>query len=349
MSNMLEQAIVDAKALKETALKNAESTIIEKYSNEIKDAVSQLLEQEDDLGLEDFGEEGEEDLGLGLDADPTAEPTLAPGDESVVADIPSAFGPEAGGEQMIELNLDDIIALETDAPSEPVEREELADSIGIPELEGEESAQLAGELPAKRDDSEVDLDESELVEMFKEMLTIDVPTEEVDEAKAKDELEEEENDNKYPLAFKDGTDAADRKIEELKNTVQELTEKLTKEQVRNKEVKKVLLRAKNKLEEVNLSNACLYYTNCVMRDSSLNERQKNVFSETISKIQTVDEAKVVYETLLKTMATKTTKSSPKSLSEAVAKRSSTVISSRRREQAFEADPTKARWAKLAGL
>ena len=32
MSNMLEQAIVDAKALKETALKDAEATILEKYS-----------------------------------------------------------------------------------------------------------------------------------------------------------------------------------------------------------------------------------------------------------------------------------------------------------------------------
>ena len=36
MSSMLEQAIVDARALKEAAIKNAEATIIEKYSQEIK-------------------------------------------------------------------------------------------------------------------------------------------------------------------------------------------------------------------------------------------------------------------------------------------------------------------------
>ena len=35
MSSMLEQAIVDAKALKEAAIKNAESTIIEKYAQEM--------------------------------------------------------------------------------------------------------------------------------------------------------------------------------------------------------------------------------------------------------------------------------------------------------------------------
>ena len=44
MSSMLEQAIVDAKALKEAALKNAEQAVIDKYSTEIKAAVEELLE-----------------------------------------------------------------------------------------------------------------------------------------------------------------------------------------------------------------------------------------------------------------------------------------------------------------
>ena len=39
MSTLLEQAIVDAEALKEAAIKNAEAAIIEKYSSEVKDAV----------------------------------------------------------------------------------------------------------------------------------------------------------------------------------------------------------------------------------------------------------------------------------------------------------------------
>ena len=44
MSNMLEQAIVDAAALREAALKNAEQSIIEKYSPQIKEAVNKMLE-----------------------------------------------------------------------------------------------------------------------------------------------------------------------------------------------------------------------------------------------------------------------------------------------------------------
>tara|TARA_Y100000592_G_scaffold58458_1_gene91547 strand:+ start:15201 stop:16394 length:1194 start_codon:yes stop_codon:yes gene_type:complete len=43
---MLEQAIIDAAALREAALKNAEQAIIEKYAPEVKAAVAQLLESD---------------------------------------------------------------------------------------------------------------------------------------------------------------------------------------------------------------------------------------------------------------------------------------------------------------
>jgi len=47
MSKMLEQAIVDAAALREAALKNAEQSIIEKYAPQIKEAVEAMLENEE--------------------------------------------------------------------------------------------------------------------------------------------------------------------------------------------------------------------------------------------------------------------------------------------------------------
>ena len=46
MSSMLEQAIVDAAALREAALKNAEQSLIEKYAPQIKEAVDSLLEKD---------------------------------------------------------------------------------------------------------------------------------------------------------------------------------------------------------------------------------------------------------------------------------------------------------------
>ena len=46
MSSLLEQAIIDAAALKEAAIKNAETAILNKYSDDIREAVENLLEEE---------------------------------------------------------------------------------------------------------------------------------------------------------------------------------------------------------------------------------------------------------------------------------------------------------------
>lgn len=45
-SSLLQQAIIDATALKEAAIKNAENALVEKYSHEFKQTVERLLEQE---------------------------------------------------------------------------------------------------------------------------------------------------------------------------------------------------------------------------------------------------------------------------------------------------------------
>jgi len=47
MSSMLEQAIADATALREQAIKNAEQSVLDKYSKQIKEAVDQMLEVDD--------------------------------------------------------------------------------------------------------------------------------------------------------------------------------------------------------------------------------------------------------------------------------------------------------------
>ena len=58
MSDMLEQAIIDAEALKKAAAKNAETLVLEKYSNQIKEAVEQILdEQPEDVEALEVGEE----------------------------------------------------------------------------------------------------------------------------------------------------------------------------------------------------------------------------------------------------------------------------------------------------
>ena len=45
---MLEQAIADAATLREQALKNAEQSVIDRYSKQIKEAVEQMLEADEE-------------------------------------------------------------------------------------------------------------------------------------------------------------------------------------------------------------------------------------------------------------------------------------------------------------
>ena len=48
MSKLLEEAIIDAKALKEAALKSAQEAILEKYTPEVKKAIENMLLEQDD-------------------------------------------------------------------------------------------------------------------------------------------------------------------------------------------------------------------------------------------------------------------------------------------------------------
>ncbi len=324
MSTMLEQAIVDAKALREAAVKSAESAIVEKYNDEVKDAISKLLEQEDEMGM---------DLGM----EPEAEVEV---DSTAMAQVPMAHL-SSDEEDIVVVDLDDIIAAaeseEGEEEAVELDREEIADEVGL---------ELDDEAPFNRDDEEIDLDESELVDMFKEILVVDVPQIELDRAHERltqDQVEQDERAETVDTSGMDEEDAEDLVRNSEKN---EQNEALKKE---NQSLKELLGQVKNKLEEINLQNARLLYANRVLGDSSLNEQQKTKIAELVSGARSVEEAKMVYETLQKTMAG-IQKEAPQSLSEVVSKRSSVILSGNRNEDrtADAGSPTYSRWATLAG-
>ena len=323
MSTMLEQAIVDAKALREAAVKSAEAAIVEKYNDEVKDAVSKLLEQDDEM-----------DLGMGME--PGAEVEV---DSTAMEQVPMAHLSD-DDEDIVVVDLDDIIAAaeseEGDEEAVELDREEVADEVGLP---------LDDEMPANRADEELELNENELVDMFKEMLRVDIPQVELDRAEESltpDQVEQDEDPEVTETVNTDGMDKED--AEDLIRS-EEQNENLKKE---NAELKQLLGQVKEKLEEINLQNARLLYANRVLGDSSLNEQQKAKVAELVSAARSVEEAKMVYETLQKTMAG-IQNTAPQSLSEAVTKRSSVILSGNRTEErTAEKSPTYNRWATLAG-
>jgi hypothetical protein len=324
---MLEQAIVDAKTLREAALRNAETAIVEKYSGEVKEAVQKLLEQDEAADDPMFGDMG------APDAD----------DSTAMEQVPMAHLSD-NEEEIVVVDLDDIVAAaEEDTAEESEEdetftldRSEIADEVGI-DLDAEEA-------PANRDD-DLEINEEELVDIFKEMLSVDVPAIEVTHSEEEAEEDEEEETEEKEMVHTDGMTQDD--IDEYYRTMAK-NENLQQE---NKNLKKIINKFKKQLQETNLHNARLLYTNRVLSTNSLNEQQKTKIVDMVQKSRSITEAKMVYETLQKTMAGDSTKrSSSQSLSEAVTKPSSVILGHRpRNSDKSERNPTVNRWATLAGL
>jgi len=103
---------------------------------------------------------------------------------------------------------------------------------------------------------------------------------------------------------------------------------------------------KENLYEVNLSNGRLLYTNRILRNTSLNERQKTKIVEAISNAGSVAEARTIFDTLQSTVES-TPKRGPQSLGEAISRRSSVIRASR--HESTPSDPISDRMKKLAGI
>jgi len=150
-------------------------------------------------------------------------------------------------------------------------------------------------------------------------------------------------DKKVQMAPTNESHASTKKAlkehKQLNNKVKLLEEKLNKYQ-------EVFPQLKQQLEESNLQNARLHYQNRVLSSASLNERQKDRLVETISKANTVEEAKIIYETLQSAVGANATSGRPKSLNEVVTKSSSAFMP---RTEEKRVDPLAARMKALAGI
>ena len=377
MSSMLEQAIIEAEQLKKVAARNAEQVILEKYSKEIKEEMENLIEQ--DLGLDaDAG------LGLGMDAGAAAKPEVdfegAKTDNDQVPDqleyaafdgltIGETKYPKEG--DLIEINLDSLSEYELNPEAGPTTRN-LSESINIDDslLEQFINEELEEVLIDKKEDEdkeskkeshctteeELELDEEKLEEMMK----IDFrsvkegnpfgTTQERDEmnlilADLKKQCEELNMKNES-LSDKNNklvNESAEYKknFESAINTANDLDKKYASLLEKFQDLK-------GAFEESQLMNAKLVYTNKVLSDDKLNIRQKNKIAESIQGSESVDKAKIVYETLVNAVES-TSKKGPESLSEAVTRRKHPLFVKRNQEGRKPSDDFAGRMMRLAGI
>jgi len=388
MSSLLKDAIVDAKALRESALKNAETSIIEKYSEEVKQTLDQLLEQ-DDLGEptttnddiaeniplaatdnlseeegdipETMNEEGEEvpvtiDLDALQEAVAALEAELDENEEIEITaedlaeilaedeeELEEGGAAQRKGDPRVRRQDPDRLREDEELEEDVIEEDDAVDVSG--ETAGEESAEET-EAAAVQDEEamEEDLDTDELVASIMEKLTVDMGFDL--SGWAGRSSEEKMHEIEKELAHRRSTDV-EEEMETLKKAQEELVFENKQLNEHLSQHKQVVEELKESLQDVNLSNARLLYTNRVLRNTSLNERQKEKIAEAISNAGSVTEAKVIYETLQSTVETKPSRS-PKSLSEAISNKRSSVIRATRQESA-PSDPLSERMKRLAGI
>jgi hypothetical protein len=349
MSKMLEQAIIDAKALKEAALKSAEAEIVDKYAPEVKRVMENILEAEEDeelgaMGMDLDAVEDETAMNLPLAAAAGENACACPDEEEeIVLDLPGLAAIVADEEPA----LDDLEPTETGlAPT--IDDEEEAQALGA--LEEDELASIVAEL----------LGEEEALEETVEESVEEVQLEE--EAKP-DFLDiDKDGDKEEPMAkaAKEKNEAIQMeaiagKTNELLETIKALQEQNDNFKADNSkmvsgmsEQKDSIQKLATTLEELSLQNAKLLYINEVLKTDSLNERQKNIAVEALQEVKSVEHAKTVFDTLQSTVvSTKRQTGRPESLSEVVSNKTS--IKMPRRKETKLNNPHENRWKLLAGI
>jgi len=329
---MLEQAIIDASALREAAIKNAEAAVLSKYSTDIKEAVESLLE-EDEVDIGDI---------------PSSPPSSATESPSLESTIPPALGGELQSEeQEIVLNMEElkemseILAGEESSIADDTQRSredlDIDDQLAPP-------TPAAEEIPAVSIDAalEEEIDLGELDQIIEE-LVVDIEPQKSGWCATPDPIMDYKEE--MALARRSAT-AALEQVDALKSAGERLSEEKKRIEKKSAKFAKMLRSLKESFEKSQLSNAHLLYTNRILTNNSLNERQKNKIVEALSNTDSIQEAKVVFETLQSGVGSVSGKTHPQSLRETIERPSATLP---RRAPKTKSSPQTDRMQILAGI
>ncbi len=329
-SDLLKQAIADANAVKETALANAKIALQEAFMPRIQSVLGEKLRMElegdedpeltDEMPVdgEEMGNEempaddmagAPEEVGVGLDFNNDGDYDLS---GTVGAGEEDEF---AGDEENMnpEDEYNDEEMPEDDLELESILRE-LEGDLEEPSYKDEESKMMEGEGEEHGEDEEIHEDIDSIIEAI---------------------LREEDMDAEGDMH----SDDEHGDVANLKNEIAEKDEAL-------EEAYKTVKKLNNIINEVNLLNAKLLYTNKLFRNFELNETQKMKVIENFDRAGNTREVKLVFSTLAESFNRPQTKKKMVKESYASKPVRTTAPSKPILNEGFElAD----RWKKLAGL
>ena len=304
--DLLSEAIADAKAVKETAMANAKLALEEAFTPKLQSMISAKL-----------AEEAEEEM----EEDETEEAYHS--EEAEVEEYKEA---EMDSEEEME-------EAEMDSEEEEMEEEEEMDSEEEMEMEEEEEMEM---------DSEEDEDELDLESIIREL----EDENEMDSEEEVEMTEEAEEEEEIDL------DEVIRTLKEMEDGDEEeeaMTEAEEEDEDMAGELEEAYTTIKSlqtTINEVNLLNAKLLYTNKLFRTFDLNENQKVKVLENFDRTSSVREVKLVFSTLAENL--NVAKKTKVVVREGYASKA-TKSSAPKKKIISEGNELAARWKKLAGL
>ena len=303
MSDLLKEAIADAKAVRETALANAKMALEEAFTPHLKSMLSAKLAEddieedenpfadEDEDEDEDMPEEGMHDSPRREDDDDEEDP------EEGMHDSPR----REDDDDEDEVDESEIVEIDGVKYAPIVSEEEHEDEDEDDEDDMDESEDLDLEAVIKELEEELEeSNENEEDSVNEEEITEgDVEEEKVDEEidlNEEDEEDLEEQSTSSGIGKGTGVKQPSASDEEDpgKGKVHESVEAIQSEL---NEYKEAVVFLKDKLHEVNILNAKLLYTNKLFKEYALSNDQKLKIVETFDRAQTTREIKLVYTTL----------------------------------------------------
>ena len=298
MSDLLKEAIADAKTVRETAIANAKMALEEAFTPHLKSMLSATLAEEDDEedndeGMHDNDEmRGDEEEGMHDNDEMRGdnEEGMHGDEEEGMHDDDEDAEEMREEEDIIEIDgvkYAPVMSEEDDEEDNEEgmrEDQELDLESVIKELETEiaESEESDGEITEEKDDEDDDKVDEEIV------------TEEDEEDEDKDKTDEQSTSSGIGkgtgVKQASASDEEDPGKGKIKESVEDIKAEL-------KEYKEAVTFLREKLHEVNILNAKLLYTNRLFKEFVLSNDQKMKIVETFDRAQTSREIKLVYSTL----------------------------------------------------
>jgi hypothetical protein len=341
---LFSQAIADAKAVRDAAVANAKAALEETFTPKIMSMLSAKLNELEEEGLEEkkeVEEEGHEaTIGYGAAMQkPTIEGEMEEGDSMEETDLEEILAQLEAEEKMkegkkeVEEAKDEVEEGKKDMEEAKKEVEEGKKEVEEAKKKDDDKKKVEESLEEADDDDEMtELTVDELKDIIRDVLKdVLAGTEEEegegdidlgDEAGAEageEEVEDEESisldellaeldkeEGKKPVEEKKEVEEAKKEVEEgKKEEVDEAKKEVEEAKKDLEEAIKTIKTLQSELNEVNLLNAKLLYTNKIFKAKSLNEAQKVKVLKAFDKATNVKDVKTVYNTLSESLTIRT--------------------------------------------